>query len=107
MRVSGAKLACCDSLGGGATVATFLGGTEGDCVFLCCSTAAWFTYGVCGIVGTGIGVDGVCTLGCVLLQSYVGSRALSDCDPVDPVVVLSSGSKNNLSWGCNGDSFAG
>ena len=73
MRVSGAKLACCDSLGGGATVAMFLGGTEGDCVFLCCSTAAWFTYGVCGIVGTGIGMDGVCTLGCVLLQSCVGS----------------------------------
>ena len=54
MRVSCAKLTCCDSIGGGATVAMFLGGTEGDCVFLCCSTAAWFTYGVCGIVGTGI-----------------------------------------------------
>ena len=51
MRVSCAKLTCGDSLGGGATVATFLGGTEGDCVLLCCSTAAWFTYGVCIIGG--------------------------------------------------------
>ena len=42
MRVSCAKLACGDSLGGGATVAMFLGGTEGDCVLICCSTAAWF-----------------------------------------------------------------
>ena len=73
MRVSCATLACGDSLGGGATVVMFLGGTEGDCVLLCCSTAAWFTYGVRGMVGSGMRGDGVCTLGCVLLQSCVGS----------------------------------
>ena len=54
MRVSCVELACGDSLGGGATVAMFLGGTEGDCVLICCSTAAWFTYGVGGMVGFGI-----------------------------------------------------
>ena len=73
MRVSCVELACGDSLGGGAMVAMFLGGTEGDCVLICCSTAAWFTYGVGEMVGSGIRGDGVCTLGGVLLQSCVGS----------------------------------
>ena len=54
-------------------MAMFLGGTEGDCVLICCSTAALFTYGVGRMVGFGIRGDGVCTLGGVLLQSCVGS----------------------------------
>ena len=69
----------------------FLGGTEGDCVLICCSTAAWFTYGVGGMVSSCIRGDGVCTLRGVLLHSWVGSRILPCCDPVDSVVVLSSG----------------
>ena len=72
MRVSYAGLACGDSLGGGAKVAMFLGGTEGDCVLICCSTAAWFTYGVRGMVGSGICGDGVCTLGGVLFTVLCG-----------------------------------
>ena len=54
-------------------VAMFPGGTEGDCVLLCCSTAAWFTYGVGGMVSSCIRGDGVCTLGGVLLQFCVES----------------------------------
>ena len=72
IRVSCATLAFGDSLGGGATVVMFVGGTEGDCILICCSTAAWFTYGVGGMVGSGIRGDGVCTLGGALLQSCVG-----------------------------------
>ena len=72
IRVSCATLACGDLLSGGAMVAMFLGGTEGDCVLMCCSTAAWFTYGVGGIAGPGTCGVGVCTLGGVLSQSCVG-----------------------------------
>ena len=63
IRVFCATLAFGDSLGGGATVVMFVGGAEGDCILICCSTAAWFTYGVGGMVGSGIRGDGVCTLG--------------------------------------------
>ena len=66
IRGSSATLVSGDSLGGAATVAKFLGGTEGDCVLICCSTAAWFTYGVGGMAGPGMCGDGVCTLGDVL-----------------------------------------
>ena len=66
IRGSCATLVSGDSLGGAATVATFLGGTEGNCVLTCCSTAAWFTYGVGGMAGSGMCGDGVSTLGGVL-----------------------------------------
>ena len=47
-------------------MAVFLGGTGGDCTLVCCSTATWFTYGVGGMVGSGIRGDGVSTLGGVV-----------------------------------------
>ena len=97
MRCSCATLVPGDSRGGAATVAVFLGGTGGDCTLICCSTAAWFTYGVGGMVGSGIRGDGVSTLGDVVWQLCMELLLLCDYDPVDPPVVLSRGSKSNLS----------
>ena len=66
IRGSCATLVPGDSQGGAATVAMFLGGTGGDCALICCCTAAWFTYGVGGMAGSGIHGDGVSTLGDVV-----------------------------------------
>ena len=47
-------------------MAVFLGGTGGDRTLVCCSTVVRFTYGVGGMVGSGIRGDGVSTLGGVV-----------------------------------------
>ena len=90
-----------------AAVAVLLGGTGADCVLACCSTAVWLTYGVVGTAGCGRHGDGVCGGPCCVC-SLCGMDLLSldDCDPVDPFVVSSKGSKSNLSSGCSGDTCA-